>query len=189
MTPFEYVSVLISIILGLGITQIMTGLADIVHQWNRVKLYWPHLLWIVLVFILHIQEWWETYQLQVFTSWRLSTFLFFSLYPVNLFILARILFPLNPKEEETVNLKDFYLANFRKFYLSLMILIVLSIISNLIVHGFTYDQLLLVLLLLVIGAVAVGNFRNELVHKAMALILFLVFVGSIVVNWNTWLIR
>jgi hypothetical protein len=166
----------------------MTGLADIVHQWNKVKLYWPHLLWIVLVFNLHIQEWWETYQLQVFTSWRLSTFLFFSLYPVNLFILARILFPLNPKDDESVDLRDFFLANFRKFYLSLMILIVLSIVSNLIVHGFTSDQFLLIFLLIIIGVIAIGNYRSELLHKITALVLFLVFVGSLVVNWNTWLI-
>ena len=44
MTPFEYVTVLISIILGLGITQIVTGVADIIHQWDKMKLYWPHML-------------------------------------------------------------------------------------------------------------------------------------------------
>lgn len=44
ISPFEYVSVLISIILGLGIAQIVTGLADIIHQWQRIKLYWPHTL-------------------------------------------------------------------------------------------------------------------------------------------------
>ncbi len=55
MTPFEHVSVLISIVLGLGITQKVSGLADIIHQWKSVKLYWPHLLWILFVFFLHIQ--------------------------------------------------------------------------------------------------------------------------------------
>lgn len=44
MTPFEYVSVLISIILGLGITQIVSGLADIVQHRHQVQLYWPHLM-------------------------------------------------------------------------------------------------------------------------------------------------
>jgi hypothetical protein len=53
MTPFDYVTGLISIILDLGITQIIIGVADIIHQWERVKLYWPHLLWIVFVFFLH----------------------------------------------------------------------------------------------------------------------------------------
>ncbi|CAN5500224.1 hypothetical protein BH10BAC4_BH10BAC4_16160 [soil metagenome] len=188
MTPFEYVSVMISIILGLGITQIMTGVADLVHQWGKVKLYWPHLLWIVLVFVLHIQEWWETYELRVFESWRLPTFLFFSLYPVNLFILARILFPFNPQEGDVVDLKQFYFKNYRKFFLSFMILIILSIISNIIVHGFTYDQLIHLSLFLFTGWIALSNYQQEWLHKLVAASLLLIFIVIIIANWNNWLI-
>ena len=93
MSPFEFVTVLISIILGLGITQIMSGVADFIHQWEKAKLYWPHMLWVILVFVLHVQQWWLTYELRVISSWRLPFFLFEVLYPINLFILARILFP------------------------------------------------------------------------------------------------
>src|SRR6266850_6250878 len=107
MTPFEYVTVLISIILGMGITQIVTGVADLVHQWHRVRIYWPHLLWIILVFFLHIQEWWATYELRQFESLRMHTFFFVLLYPINLFVLARILFPLVQPESEFA-LKVFY---------------------------------------------------------------------------------
>jgi hypothetical protein len=59
MTPFEYVIVLIFIILGLGITQIGSGVADLIHNSDRVKVYWPHTLWIIFVFFLHLQEWLE----------------------------------------------------------------------------------------------------------------------------------
>ncbi len=189
MTAFDYITVLISIILGLGITQIMTGVADLVHQWDKVKLYWPHLIWIVLVFILHIMEWWETYQLQVFNSWRLPFFLFLSLYPVNLFILARILFPFSPQEGATIDLKQFYYANFRKFFLSMTILVALSITSNIIVHGFTYDQLIEVALFIIFGWVALRNYQMEWLHKVMATGLLLAQTITIIVNWNTWLIR
>jgi ACR3 family arsenite efflux pump ArsB len=110
MTPFEYVTVLISIILGLGITQIVTGLADLIHQWDRVKVYWPHLLWIFLIFFLHIQEWWATYELRGFTSWRLTSFFFVIIYPIILFILARLWFPFG-LNEGTIDLKKFYFEN------------------------------------------------------------------------------
>jgi hypothetical protein len=188
MTPFEYVVVLISIILGLGITQIMTGVADLVHQWEKVKLFWPHSLWIVLVFIMHVQEWWITYDLkQAFDTWRLPTFLFFSLYPVNLFILARILFPYAPADGP-IDLKLFYFANFRKFFLVFMMLLVLSVISNVIVSGFTLDQLILVALFVITGWIAFRNLQNELLHKILTLGLLLVLIVIIAVNWNTWLI-
>lgn len=188
MSPFEYVIVLISIILGLGITQIMTGIADLVHQWEKVKLYWPHSLWVLLVFIMHVQEWWITYDLkQAFETWRLPTFLFFTLYPVSLFILARILFPYAPSEGP-IDLKAFYFANFRKFFLCFMILIVLSIISNVMVAGFTGDQLLLIALFIVTGWIAISNLRNETAHKILVVGLLLVLIVSIVINWDTWLI-
>ncbi len=60
ISAFEYVTVLISIILGLGITQILTGIADLFQKSDRVKFYWPHILWVLFVLILHIQEWWVT---------------------------------------------------------------------------------------------------------------------------------
>ncbi len=188
MSPFEYVVVLISIILGLGITQIMTGVADLVHQWEKVKLYWPHTLWVVLVFIMHVQEWWITYDLkQAFETWRLPTFLFFTLYPVTLFILARILFPYAPADGP-IDLKQFYFANFRKFFLVFMVLIVLSIVSNVIVMGFTIDQSLLAVLFIITGWIALRNSQDELLHKSLAITLFVVLAISIVINWDTWLI-
>jgi hypothetical protein len=189
MTPFDYVSVLISIILGLGITQIMTGLADLVHQWDRVKLYWPHFLWIILVFILHIQEWWVTYQqFSGMDTWRLATFLLFILYPMNLFILARILFPFQPPEGE-LDLKRFYFDNFQKFFLCTVVLNVLSIITNVMVNGFTPDQLIIVSLMIILGWVAWQRYTMEWLHKAIAAGLMVVMALSVIVNWEKWLIR
>src|SRR5690242_18156384 len=114
MTPFEYISVLISIVLGLGITQIVTGVADMIHHWNKIKIYWPHVLWIILVFFLQVQEWWWLYELRNNARWELPVFLFILLYPIDLFILSRILFPAFSDEE--VEFKQFYFDNYRKFF-------------------------------------------------------------------------
>ncbi len=187
MTPFEYVSVLTSIILGLGVTQILTGIADLLNQWEKVKLYWPHLLWVVLVFVLHIQEWWITYQLHTIESWRLPIFLFFILVPVNLFILARILFPFN-LHEEVIDLKVFYYRNFRKFFLWTMILNVLSIITNLIVDGIHADQLVIVAIFATLGWVSWRNYQMEWLHKMIVVSFLVLLIASVIVNWDNWLI-
>ncbi len=81
ISPFEYVTVLISIILGMGITQIVSGIAQIIHRWEQTKIYWPHLILILLLFVIHIQEWWVTYNLRTYQYWRLPVFLwlFFTL--------------------------------------------------------------------------------------------------------------
>src|SRR5687767_8565308 len=106
MTPFEYVIVLISIILGLGITTILTGVAELMKHTRPVSLYTPYIIWILLVFVLHIQEWWVSYQLKSVNIWELQFFLLIILYPINLYILAHLLFPGTLSTE--FSSKDFY---------------------------------------------------------------------------------
>lgn len=187
MSPFEYVTVLISIVLGLGITQIVTGIADIIHQWNRVKIFWPHLLFIVLAFFLHIQEWWILYALKTKEEWRLPIFLFTILYPILLFVLARILFPSDWSEQ--VDLKDFYFRNYRKFFLIIAMLALVSILDNLFIQGkAVFEQAFQFLLLVAVAIIAAGKYEQIWLHRILAVVLVLVMVGSFVYNWNEWVL-
>lgn len=188
MSPFEFVTVLISIILGLGITQIMSGLADLIHQWKNVRLYGPHLLWIVLVFILHVQDWWLLYQLRHIASWSLPAFLFQVLYPISLFILARILFPM-AGDPQSSDMRGYYLENFRKFFVMVMILTVVSALENLYVHALGVEGWLINAA--VFGTLTVLVVRKEVperTHVVLAILLLLLMVAGIVYNINEWLI-
>ena len=181
MSPFEYVTVLISIILGMGITQIVTGIADIIHQWNKMKLYWPHVLWMLLVFVMHIHEWWYTYDLKKHESWYLISFLFLILYPIMLFVLARILFPFGSMETET-DFKVFYFENYRKFFLIVMILVMLSVAQDIFLEGYEWQgQILKLLIVVALGTISVKKISNELLHKAVVVALLLAFIGSLAV--------
>ncbi len=181
MTPFEYITVLISIILGLGITQIVTGVADIIHQWDKIKLYWPHALWIVLVFVMHIHEWWNTYELKRQESWHLISFLFLILYPIMLFVLARILFPFGSMESE-VDFKIFYFANYRKFFLIVTILVVLSVLQDTFLEGRPWmEQILKLLIPLSLSVLSWKRNYTEVLHKIVVVLLLLVFLGSLAV--------
>jgi hypothetical protein len=181
MTPFEYVTVLISIILGLGITQIVTGVADIIHQWEKMKLYWPHALWIVLVFVMHIHEWWNTYDLKKHESWYLISFLFLILYPIMLFVLARILFPFGAMETET-DFKVFYFNNYRKFFLIVIMLVSLAILQDIFLEGYQWkDQILKMVILIVLSIMSIRKINNENLHKLIVILLLSAFVGSLAV--------
>ena len=184
MTPFEYVTVLISIILGMGITQIVTGVADLVHQWHRVKIYWPHVLWIILVFFLQIDEWWATYELRQFESLRLPTFLFVLLYPINLFIMARILFPLAQPESD-FDLKIFYYDSYRKFFLWASLLPVLSLLNNVLVTGHPlHTQVVQFIVFAVLLFLATRKRIDERVHKIAAIVLVAIALIVLAVRWN-----
>jgi hypothetical protein len=189
ISPFEYVIVLVSIILGMGITQIISGLADLIHRWERIKIYWPHLILIVLVFILHIQEWWVSYDMRNYEYWRLPTFLFIILYPVNLYILARILFPVSWRGKE-IDLKKFYFQNFRRIYLLTICLDVLGIIDNIFIGGFQlHDQIVQFLVLSILVFVAIRGNTSEVIHKVIATALLLISVVTFILTWNIFLIN
>lgn len=185
MTPFEYVSVLISIVLGLGITQIVSGLADIIHQWKSVKLYWPHLLWILFVFFLHIQEWWVLYDLRGRGTWSLPAFLIIILYPINLFIFARILFPAN-SNCNGIDFKVFYFENFKKYFTWAVILIALSLADNILFNGYAWkDQPVQIGLLVFLLFLVYRDFQQEWLHKLTVIVLtVLLFASLSLANWT-----
>lgn len=189
MSPFEYVTVLIAIVVGLGITQILTGVADIIQNSNKVKLYWPHLLWVTFILLLLIQEWWVIYELKDYQPWRLPEFLLIMLYPVNLYILSRVLYPIKVKGKE-LDLKMFYFNNWRKIYLLLVTSAFLSIVYNMhILELSLVDQILQILLILAFGFVAIMNYTQEWLHKILSVVIILILATSIIIEWDVWLIE
>lgn len=135
MDAFEYVVVLTSLILGLGIAQILTSLADILSNIRQVKLCLPHSFLTITVFLLHIQEWWINYQYSHEISvWRLPIVLSILIYPILLFILARMLFPTGIRGHET-NLEDYYYDQWPWFFGIALGTLAISIWQNLFIQG------------------------------------------------------
>jgi hypothetical protein len=188
ISAFEYVTVLISIVLGLGITQVLTGIADLIHQSKRVKVYWPHLIWVLLVLIMHVQDWWVTYDLKNYAPWRLPTFLFTMLYPVNLFVLARLLFPFGI-QEGVVDLKVFYFENYKKLFGFTAALMLLAILDEVFIREIVWlDIAIKTSLLLMMILLIRKKELSETVHKIVAVFFITTMVLSIIVEWNVWLI-
>jgi hypothetical protein len=173
MTPFEYIIVLISIILGLGITTILTGVADFVKHPPSARMYPPYVIWIVLVFVLHIQEWWESYSLKSIEGWRLPMFLFIILYPIALYILAHLLFPADLKKG--ADTKSFYLNNYPRLFITAIIMDVLGIIHNVFISNYRLqDQILQFCILVALLFMVLTRNKNSLVHYIIAIVLLVV---------------
>ncbi len=51
MGAFEYLSVLISIILALGMTRVLAGVGEMLQARSRHRIYWVHVIWIVNLFL------------------------------------------------------------------------------------------------------------------------------------------
>jgi hypothetical protein len=189
MSPFEYVIVLISIILGLGITHVLTGIAQLIREEKSIKLFGPYLIWIVLVFVMHIHEWWITYQLKTMVAWRLPTFLFIILYPILLFILANLLFP-ESWEKSNRNMKQFYFTAYRKFFGCAAALVVLSVLQNIFISDLAITtQFVHLILLVVLSVMLTVKPTTIIVHTAVAVMLLAILIASLVIERNSLLIQ
>lgn len=189
MSTFEYISVFVAIILGLGIAQIVTGVAHFIHGGNKVKLYWPHTLLIIIIFFFLIQEWWVFYEYKDFDKWRMPVFIFVMLYPIGLFIQTRILFPFDNFDEET-DLKKFYFDNYRVFFGIQTIQVILSLIDNMALRGMELkDQILQIVIFIITLWIVVFKVRNELVHKIMIILMSVGIVIMVATSWDEWIIK
>ena len=72
MSPFEYLSVLISIILALGMTRVLAGVGEMLQARSHRRIYWVHVLWIVNVFLYLVVAWWIFYRWRNQQPWTFS---------------------------------------------------------------------------------------------------------------------
>ena len=93
MSVFEYVSVMVGVVLALAVSQILTFIATIIANPDRVKKYWPHTLWTILLSLLNLNAWlllWTMHGQSEFPVWKLLTMLTIA---GLIFIASRVLAP------------------------------------------------------------------------------------------------
>lgn len=120
MNHFEYVMVLISIIIGLGIAHILLGIGEIVDRLtgrgDRLRLSVAHAAWLFHTFFWLVLFWWWQFRLEVIwgEEWTIGVYLFLVMYAVVLFLLAVILVPRD--WDGVTDLDDFFLRRRAWFY-------------------------------------------------------------------------
>lgn len=178
MSEFDYLSVLISIILGLGITQLLSGLGRVVEQRRRDDLYGPSLVWFVVLLLAHIQTWWSFFALRAHGGWDFAEFLLVLLQPIGLYLLSVLALP--SAGAAPVGLKGWYFANRRAFFLLLLGCLVGSLARDLLIAGHLPGALNLAFHL-VLSAVALAAMLSarERLHAALAVLVAVLFAAYI----------
>ena len=134
MTPFEYLSVLLSIILGLAITQVLQGYRALLLVRHSVKTYWPSLIWSGLILLFVAQAWWASFGLEQQTEWRFDTFLVILLQMALIYMLAALVLPDLTADAET-DLAAHYERQRRPFFICLALVVVVSLVKDLMLEG------------------------------------------------------
>ena len=141
MDHFEYVMVLISIIIGLGIAHILLGVGGIVDRLTGrgapLKLSLAHAAWLAHVFIWLVMFWWWEFRLDEFwTEWTIGHYSFLVMYSVMLFFIAVILIPRS--WEGVADLDEFFVQRRAWFYSAFLAGILLDVVDSYLKGGLDY---------------------------------------------------
>jgi hypothetical protein len=93
MAAFDYLAVLISIILGLASTQVLQGYRGLALARDRVRLFWPTPICSVIVLLLAVQSRWAMFGLRAVQVWTFAAFAVVLLQAVVLYMLAALVLP------------------------------------------------------------------------------------------------
>ena len=88
MDEFSYLSVLISVILGLAVTQILKGFRGILLSRTRIRIYWPVIAWAALLLLICVQSWWAMFELRHYQPWTFAAFAVVLLQTILTYMLA-----------------------------------------------------------------------------------------------------
>ena len=117
MSAFEYLSVLISIILALGMTRVLAGVGEMLQARSHRRLYWVHIIWILNVFTYLVIAWWVFYRWRNEQAWTFFLFVFVLISPTILYLASLLLFPREGAVDESVDYKAHFYANHRAFFI------------------------------------------------------------------------
>ena len=141
MDQFEYVMVLVSIVLGLGIAHLLLGIGGIIDRLSRkddrLELSLAHAAWLGTCFLWLVMFWWWEYGLSTTVAdWTMGLYLFLIVYAVTLFLLQAVLVPRT--WDGVTSLKAYFLERRVWFYGLLAFATILDTFDSYLMGGFQY---------------------------------------------------
>lgn len=126
---FSYLAVLISIVLGLAIAHLLSGVARSVSRRATTIFYWPALLWILVLLILIIQLWWYDFALSKGPQWTIAGFTSTLLIPATLYFMSFLIVP------ESSDMRTTFYENRAWFFSLLAAVPFLGLLQQVLVEG------------------------------------------------------
>lgn len=170
MDAFSYLSVLLSIIIGLAITQVLQGYRSLLLAKGRVELHLPAMIWSGLIMLFAAQAWWASFGLRVRSEWSFLSFAVILLQMIMLYMLAAVALP-DVAAEQHVDLPGHYDRHHRAFFAFLIAMLATSVAKDVVLEGRLPTPVNLAFHIL-LAAIAVAGWvvRGYRAHVAIALV-------------------
>lgn len=105
MSIFEFVTVAISIVLGLGVAELLSSALDLFRYRRTTRWYWVPAVWGGLIFLIQLEFWWSLFALQEPGVWTHGAFLLAVSTALSLFAAGSLILP-RRWPEEGVDLRE-----------------------------------------------------------------------------------
>ncbi len=165
MSLFEYIMVLTSILISLGIAELLYGVVRVLRSEFQERLFLPQAAWALFLFLHLIVIWWSRWDLHENFEWNFIQLLLSLAAPILLFILCGLIFPL--KEVA----RDHYYRLRKPFFSILFLIAIIDLLHEILIEGSPILSLATPTVLVMAVAIIAARFsQKDLVHGIAALV-------------------
>ncbi len=173
--------VLVSIIVGLGIAEVLTGVAHQVRYRHACTTYWLHSCGVILVSFALLQSWWELWGLRDTAEWTFFSMVLMLIPPAALYLIAHLVFP---ERGQTTRFREYYYNQMRPIWW----LGVVSTTSSTLFRPIAFGSSLVSMdnaapVIFIAGFVALAVSRNVILHSIMVPVFLVLLIGDVVI-WH-----
>lgn len=136
---FPHVRIVMGMIIGLGITRMLTGIAGFIQHPDRYRVSMLHMLWVGSILLELVLFWWWEFGLSRIHNWSFGVYIFLIGYAIVLYLLSALLFPDNVAEY--AGYEDFFINRRRWFFGLMATSFVLDVVDTLIKGTERWTQL------------------------------------------------
>ncbi|MDP6907198.1 MAG: hypothetical protein QF440_07280 [Candidatus Thalassarchaeaceae archaeon] len=178
MSPFEFITIFCSLILGLALTHIFGAVSDLYEIRKRVKTFWLNSLWVGTVIMWAIYQWWGLWELSInLIEWTYVQYWFLVTNLASIYFFTTLVLP-KATDEGIIDLEAHYYSVHKAFFS----IVAFSLFSSAAVNYSLFGEPLIGAMTImpsIVGCAAIGAAFTDsrTYHKVIGIFIFAMFIA------------
>jgi hypothetical protein len=177
MTQFEFLMMIASVVVAVGMTEIVGGWGRLARADGEIKFDWLHLGWTIYILLLSVQYWigmWSYRELHIEYVGQI----FFLVVPTLFLVLAAFAMSPDVVNRSQIDMRTYYLEKRRVVFLSLAVFSLAAWLADIVIVGYERLEVSFMLFSIVSGLVLCALAYSQRVWLHGAVLVFL--IGSVI---------
>ena len=178
MSPFEFITVFVSLIVGFALSHILRAVSDLYEIRDRVKTYWLNSLWVVTVIMWSIFTWWGLWMLSIERiDWTYAQYWFLVMNVSSIYFFTTLVLP-KATDDGMIDLENHYFSVPKAFFS----IVAFSLFSSAVVNYSLFGEPLngpMTIMPCIVGCAAIGGVftDSKSYHKGIGIFMFIMFIA------------